>query len=91
MNEKIASLEGTLVAFLRPSFLSIVSDHPNQFHIVISRPQFEGMSVNSRLMIVFDLLKREHYDIIESNAVIVEAYSATEMEDLIDYSFGSDQ
>lgn len=87
MNEKMAALEGILVAFLRPTFLSIVSDEPNQFHIVISRPQFEGMSVNSRLMIIFDLLREHNYDILESHVVIAEAYSTSEMEDLIDQAF----
>lgn len=89
MNVECVELESLLVADLRPYFLSIVSipdTSPPQIQVLISAHRFKGMSIEDRIPYIYNLINVKKPDIIINNAVIVEAYTASELEDLIEYT-----
>lgn len=89
LKEVATELESFLVAEFRPYFLSIVTlpdMSPPQIQVLISAHRFKGMSIKDRLSYIYDLLKVKKPDIIVNNAIIIEAYTASELEDLIEYT-----
>ena len=86
----ITQLESFFVLEFRPHFLSIVCQpdlSPPEYNVMIFSHIFKGMSIADRITYIFSLLKEKNPDILSTNVVIVEAFTASELEDLIEYTF----
>lgn len=79
-----AELESSLVYHLRPHFLmiDIVEDC---FHIIISQPSFRNQPIPERISDIFNLLKIHHTDILNKYPIVVQCFSAEEMNNVLEY------
>jgi hypothetical protein len=88
-NTSIAEIEGLLISHFRPYFFSRVSlpeESPPRYQFLICSYRFENMSVNDRISYVFNLINSTNAGILDDNVIIVEAFTASEFEDLIEYT-----
>jgi stress-induced morphogen len=84
-----AELEAMIVAHFRPYFLSMVmfpDEEPPRHQLMIVSHKFNGMSIADRVAYVFNLINSTNGDILNHNAIIIEAFTASEFEDLIEYT-----
>jgi len=84
MLNDIQALESLLSVHLRPHFLAITSED-NVINIVISHPSFVFQYMHERVSKVFSLIKNHNSDILTRNIVVVQPFSADEMNDLFEY------
>lgn len=83
-------IEHILSAYARPVFLSVTKpDENNDIAIVISAIAFKTMSIPGRVGYVFNLIKTHAPDTLNDRLVVIQAYSPSEMEDIIDAGFSN--
>jgi hypothetical protein len=81
-------IEHILSAYARPVFLSVTKpDENNDIAIVISTIAFKTMSIPGRIGYIFNLIKNHAPDTLNDRLVVIQAYSPSEMQDLIDVGF----
>ena len=83
MND-ILLLESTLSVHLRPHFLAVTAED-NVINVVVSHPSFVFQHMNERVAKIFNLIKQYNADILARNIVVVQPFSAEEMNDLFEY------
>lgn len=84
-------IEHILSAYARPVFLSVTKpDENNDIVIVISTIAFKTMSIPGRIGFVYNLIKNHAPDTLNDRLVVVQAYSPSEMEDVMDFLFKTD-
>jgi hypothetical protein len=79
---KLAEIESKLVYYLRPHFLSI-NKEKDFIHIVISHPKFNNLSIQQRVSLILSLIVDSNDDTLKE-AIIIEAYTSEEMDDLFE-------
>lgn len=85
MIDDVSKLEHILCAYARPVFLAITQpDEDNDIQIVISAIAFKTMSVPGRVGYVFNLIKTHAPDLLKDRLIVVQAYSPSEMEEVMD-------
>jgi hypothetical protein len=90
IKEQLAALEHAICAKLRPTFLIITDPTLNQdgdIYIIISTIAFKNMSVAQRVKSVFSLISKYTPDILEDRLIIIQTYSSSEIEDVIEDAF----
>lgn len=88
MRATINQIESLLVLKFRPTFLAITynSHDSNPFiHVVMSSRQFDKRTVDERIAQVFNWLHKKDKDIVEKNALVIEAFTSSEMADVFEY------
>jgi len=88
LRDTLNQIESLLITKFRPTFLAITYDAHNStpfIHIVMSSKQFESRTVDERIAQVFNWLHKKDKDIVEKNAIIVEAFDSAEMRDVFEY------
>lgn len=90
--ELIIDLEFALCAKLRPVFLAISEpdEDDGTIEIVIGCLQFQHKSIQERISIVFRLIERYCPSILLERLVIVQAYSSSEIENILDDIFSQE-
>lgn len=88
MRDTILKIEQILVTNFRPGFLSVNYDSTVQnpvIHIVMSSKSFSKKTVDERIATVFNCILTKDKSILESNALVIEAFDSTEMADIFEY------
>ncbi len=81
-------LEYILSAYTRPVFLVVTEpDDDNDIQIVISCNVFNTMDIEQRIDYVFSIIKNYIPEIVIDRLIIVQAYDAEEMEEVIENAF----
>ncbi len=84
-------LEKSLIIFFRPSFLHITSpDFDDDIQVVISTRHFSNKTVQERIIMVYNLIKKDCPQILDDRLVVVQAYTPNEMDDILEYVFSDD-
>lgn len=85
-------LEKTLILFFRPSFLHITSpDMDNDIQILISTRHFNNKTVQERMIMVYNLIKKDCPAVLKDRLVVVQAYTPIEMDEVLEYVFNDEQ
>lgn len=93
LKERVADLEQILITKLRPTFLIITDPnihYEGDIYIVISTLSFKNMSIQKRIKSVFSLILKYIPDIIKNRLVVIQAYSGSEIEEVIEDAFSGD-
>lgn len=78
-----AEIEATLVMCFRPSFFNyIVAD--DYIHVCIASNVFRGLDVATRTSLVFSKLRAHDMIVLEQVPVVVETYTTTQVDDLLE-------
>lgn len=88
--ELLIDLEFLLIAKLRPTFLIITNpeeDEDGDIQIVMACSQFANKSIQERISIIFKLISDYMPDIINIRLIVVQAYSNSEMDKVLDDLF----
>lgn len=83
MQIDVVAIESTL-SKLNPHFLS-VTDDGDFINVVVSHPRFVFQQMHERVADVFSLIKKYNVDIMKRKLVVVQPFSADEMQDLFEY------
>lgn len=84
-------LEKSLIIFFRPSFLHITNpDFDDDIQVVISTRHFSNKTVQERIIMVYNLIKKDCPQILDDRLVVVQAYTPNEMDDILEYVFSDD-
>lgn len=85
-------LEKSLILFFRPSFLHITSpDMDNDIQILISTRHFNNKTVQERMIMVYNLIKKDCPTVLNDRLVVVQAYTPLEMDEVLEYVFNDEQ
>lgn len=74
-------LEVTLLNEEIPDYIE-VSFQNNFIYILLSKREYENMSISERIYRIFNLLKFDHFDIIQKYPIIVECLDPKELSGL---------
>lgn len=85
-----AKLEYILCAYLRPTFLILEEDDGGDIKIIVSTNSFSYLTIDERINKIFVLLYDKCPDILGRRLVIVEAYSSTELDEILDHLFNEE-
>lgn len=80
----LVRLETILVAYLRPTFLAIYP--PNEqgdIQIIISCIKFNFLTVQERILEIYNLIQSKYCDILQNHLLIITALNSGEMEETI--------
>lgn len=86
----IADIEYAISAYLRPTFLMVVTPEEgcNEIHIVVSCIQFRNKPIQTRIASVFQLLSnRLNGRILEDYLIVIKAFDGPEIEEFLDNVF----
>ncbi len=83
MMEAIADIEAAIVIGIRPHFLAISIDE-EFIHVIVSHPSFTNKSISQRIRICYDLLREYNKELLKDNAIIIETYSPSQLNDLLE-------
>lgn len=85
-------LEKSLILFFRPSFLHITSpDLDNDIQVLIATRHFNAKNVHERILMVYSEIKKNCPQVLKDRLVVVQAYTPTEMDDVLEYVFNDEQ
>ena len=84
-------LEKTLILFFRPSFLHITNpDEDNDIQIIVSTRHFNNKTVQERILMVYNLIKKDCPQVLQDRLAVIQAYTPLEMDDILEYVFNDE-
>jgi len=86
--ETLKKIEHTLILHFKPTFIWV--DLPNEqgdIHVVISCLRFNYLTIQERILDIYNLLNWKIPDILYTHLIVVEAYNSSEMDELLEEAF----
>jgi len=86
--ETLKKIEHTLILHFKPTFIWV--DLPNEqgdIHVVISCLRFNYLTIQERILDIYNLLNWKIPDILSTHLIVVEAYNSSEMDELLEEAF----
>lgn len=84
----IQKINSFFITHYLPVFLGveeIIENEDKTVHVIVSSNKFDKLTVDKRILNIFNLIKEKEPSILDSTKLIVEAYTWTELEDVLDY------
>lgn len=85
-------IEHALIMHFRPTFLVVENQNENgDIHIVISCLRFNYLSIQERIIDIYNLLNWKLPDILQQHLVVIEAYNSEEIDLLLEEALKNDE